>query len=125
MTSSSSTPTPMRDEEDCAALSIRGRACTLSPGHDGRHRCKGVEWSQSPPAAVALISGLQQMLTVRTDPFGCPNCGAPTGGNPCTNGYGGGPSCADVLAEEDDDQAMKNPDMMQAYRQRTDGEVPR
>jgi ADP-ribose pyrophosphatase len=40
------------------------------------------------------------LAVVDIDPFGCPNCGAPTGGRPCTNGYGGGPSCADVLADE-------------------------
>ncbi len=43
---------------------------------------------------------LQQALAVRADPFECPLCGAPTGGNPCTNGPGGGPSCADVLSAE-------------------------
>lgn len=31
---------------------------------------------------------------------GCPLCGAPTSGRPCTNGYAGGISCADVLAAE-------------------------
>ncbi|GAA1451118.1 hypothetical protein [Nocardiopsis tropica] len=31
----------------------------------------------------------------------CENCGAPTGGPPCTNTYGGGPSCADLIREAD------------------------
>lgn len=30
----------------------------------------------------------------------CPNCGAPTGGAPCTTTYGGGPSCADLVNED-------------------------
>jgi len=34
-----------------------------------------------------------------TDPSSCPNCGAPTGGLPCTTSFSGGPSCADVLTE--------------------------
>lgn len=37
---------------------------------------------------------------IDVDPTECPNCGAPTGGQPCTIGYSGGPSCAAVLAAE-------------------------
>ena len=52
---------------------------------------------------------LQLTLAVAdVDPFACPNCGAPTGGNPCTNGYGGGPSCADVLTKDTDRQVTKH-----------------
>lgn len=34
------------------------------------------------------------------DENSCPNCGAPTGGPPCTNTYDGGPSCADLINED-------------------------
>lgn len=36
----------------------------------------------------------------------CPLCGAPTGGRPCTRGYGGSISCADVLAAEATDDGF-------------------
>lgn len=52
------------------------------------------------PAADAVTQLISQAIEEDpVNPFECPHCGAPTGGNPCTNGYGGGPSCADVLAE--------------------------
>lgn len=31
----------------------------------------------------------------------CPNCGAPTGGSPCTTSWGGAPSCADLMDEDE------------------------
>lgn len=47
------------------------------------------------PAHTALLTDLLDS----GDASSCPNCGAPTGGLPCTTSFGGGPSCADVLTE--------------------------
>jgi ADP-ribose pyrophosphatase len=46
-----------------------------------------------------LLRRVLAVVDVAVDPLACANCGAPTGGQPCTISYGGGPSCADVLAE--------------------------
>jgi len=48
---------------------------------------------------AAHVDLLTDLLDYPDDPSSCPNCGAPTGGLPCTTSFSGGPSCADVLTE--------------------------
>ncbi len=68
----------------------------------------GVRAMFSLTAAAAATDSIAHLIEQATthgdplegDPSECPNCGTRTGGGPCTNSYGGGPSCADVLADD-------------------------